>query len=725
MAVTIENIIQEAKTYNPSSNSELIERAYRFAEKQHEGQKRDSGESYISHPLTVSSILASLQIDDDTIVAGLLHDLVEDTSVTLDEVEEMFGAQVRRLVDGVTKLSKLEFRNRHEAQAENLRRMFMAMSSDIRIILIKLADRLHNMRTIRSHRSQLRQKEIAEETLYIYAPLAHRLGIFKIKSELEDLSIQVLEPEAVSQIKEELEEDKEDRDRLINDHIRQIKEALEEAKIKSEVNGRIKNYYSIYNKMQRQQKELSEIFDLNAIRIIVDTVRECYEALGIIHTMWKPIPGRFKDYIAMPKQNMYQSIHTTLIDSNGTPFEVQIRTWDMHRIAEYGIAAHWRYKEGKSADADFDKKVEWLRQMLEWQQDVGDAREFMETVKGDLFNDNIYVFSPNGDVYELPTGSVPLDFAYRVHTQVGHQCVGAKLNHRLVPLETPLSNGDIVEILTAKGRGPSRDWLNICKTQQAKNRIRQWFRKEKREENIALGSEMLERELRKLNLDPAVLLKDALPSDIARRYACNSMEDLYAGIGDGAIRAETIAGKYRDEYQKEQPLNIEIKSEETHSNQSASILVDGLNDPMVRLAACCKPMPGESIIGYVTRGRGISVHHKDCPNAKRYFHTEPERIIDVSWGNVSVGSYQVELEAVCTDRDRLLMDILAIMAETKTPVSGAHAAVDRKTKTCSIFIKIEVKSMEQLEYLMQRVQRIKDVLEVRRLVNRTRKGQEE
>ena len=457
----------------------------------------------------------------------------------------------------------------------------------------------------------------------------------------------------------------------------------------------------------------------------MDTVRECYEALGIIHTMWKPIPGRFKDYIAMPKQNMYQSIHTTLIDSNGTPFEVQIRTWDMHRIAEYGIAAHWRYKEGKSADADFDKKVEWLRQMLEWQQDVGDAREFMETVKGDLFNDNIYVFSPNGDVYELPTGSVPLDFAYRVHTQVGHQCVGAKLNHRLVPLETPLSNGDIVEILTAKGRGPSRDWLNICKTQQAKNRIRQWFRKEKREENIALGSEMLERELRKLNLDPAVLLKDGLPSDIARRYACNSMEDLYAGIGDGAIRAETIAGKYRDEYQKEQPLNIEIKSEETHSNQSASILVDGLNDPMVRLAACCKPMPGESIIGYVTRGRGISVHHKDCPNAKRYFHTEPERIIDVSWGNVSVGSYQVELEAVCTDRDRLLMDILAIMAETKTPVSGAHAAVDRKTKTCSIFIKIEVKSMEQLEYLMQRVQRIKDVLEVRRLVNRTRKGQEE
>ncbi|MDO4732971.1 MAG: bifunctional (p)ppGpp synthetase/guanosine-3',5'-bis(diphosphate) 3'-pyrophosphohydrolase [Bacillota bacterium] len=724
MAITIDDIIQKAKTYNTSSNSDLIREAYTFAEKQHEGQMRDSGESYISHPLTVAHILASLQIDDDTIIAGLLHDLVEDTAVTLEQVEEMFGAQVRRLVHGVTKLSKLEFRNRHEAQAENLRRMFMAMSSDIRIILIKLADRLHNMRTIHSHRSLLRQKEIAEETLYIYAPLAHRLGIFKIKSELEDLSIEVLEPEAVAQIREELEEEKEDRDRLINRHIDQIKTALEEAGIKPEVNGRIKSYYSIYNKMQRQRKELSEIFDLNAIRIIVDTVRECYESLGIIHTMWKPIPGRFKDYIAMPKQNMYQSIHTTLIDSNGTPFEVQIRTWDMHRIAEYGIAAHWRYKEGKSADADFDKKVEWLRQMLEWQQDVGDAREFMETVKGDLFNDNIYVFSPQGDVYELPRGSIPLDFAYRVHTQVGHQCVGAKLNHRLVPLDTPLNNGDIVEILTAKGRGPSRDWLNICRTQQAKNRIRQWFRKEKREENIALGTEMLERELRKLNLDPSSILKENLPQDIARRYGCNNLEDVFAGIGDGAIRAETIATKYRDEYQKEQAPTIEIKAEEIHSNQSTSILVEGLDDPMVRLAACCKPMPGEKIIGYVTRGRGISVHHQDCPNAKRYFQTEPERIINVSWGNVNVGSYQVELEVVCEDRERLLMDILAIMAETKTPVNGAHANVDRRNKYCSIFIKIEVKSMEQLDYLMQRLQRIKDVQEVRRLANRNRKGEE-
>ena len=725
MAVVIDDIIQQVKSYNPSSNSELILKAYSFAEQQHAGQKRDSGESYISHPLAVASILASLQIDDQTVIAGLLHDLVEDTSVTLDQVEEMFGPQVRVLVDGVTKLSKLEFRNRHEAQAENLRRMFMAMSSDIRIILIKLADRLHNMRTIHSHRSQLRQKEIAEETLSIYAPLAHRLGIFKIKSELEDLSIQVLEPEAISQIKEELQEEQEDRDRLINEHISQIKEALTSYGIKSEVSGRIKSYYSIYNKMQRQQKDLSEIFDLNAIRIIVDSVRECYESMGIIHMMWKPIPGRFKDYIAMPKQNMYQSIHTTLIDSNGTPFEVQIRTWDMHRIAEYGIAAHWRYKEGKSADADFDKKVEWLRQMLEWQQDVGDAREFMETVKGDLFNDNIYVFSPRGDVYELPTGSVPLDFAYRVHTQVGHQCVGAKVNHRLVPLETPLNNGDIVEILTAKGRGPSRDWLKICKTQQAKNRIRQWFRKEKREDNIALGTEMLERELRKLNLDPNQVLKGEVPADILRRYTCSTLEDIYAGIGDGAIRAETVAGKYFDELQKKQPETIEIKEEQPEERHSGSVVVSGVPEAMVRLASCCKPLPGEPIVGYVTRGRGISVHHRDCPNVARYLQTEPERLMEVAWGQVRSGSYQVEMEVICADRERLLMDILSIMAETKTPVNGAHASVDKKTGTGSVYIKMQVKSMEQFEYLMQRVRRIKDVQEVRRLVNRSRKGQEE
>jgi len=723
--MTIQEIIAKVKAYNPASDSERLRVAYEFSAACHGDQRRDSGEPYICHPLSVADILASLQIDDTTIVAGLLHDVVEDTSVTPAQVEEKFGPDARKLVEGVTKLSKLEFRNRHEAQAENLRRMFMAMSADIRIILIKLADRLHNMRTIETHRSELRKKEIAEETLSIYAPLAHRLGIFKLKSELEDRSIAVLEPEAVSAIKMSLAEEKDERDRFINEHIARIEEALKGVGIKAEVNGRIKNYYSIFNKMQRQHKELSEIFDLNAIRIIVDTARECYETLGIIHTMWKPIPGRFKDYIAMPKQNMYQSIHTTLIADSGVPFEVQIRTWDMHRISEFGIAAHWRYKEGRSADADFDKKIEWLRQMMEWQQEVGgDAREFMETVKGDLFNDNIYVFSPVGDVYELPAGSVPLDFAYRVHTQVGHQCVGAKVNHRLVPLETPLNNGDIVEIMTAKGRGPSRDWLNICRTQQAKNKIRQWFRKEKREENIAAGAEALDRELKKLNLDPPTALKDEKLLEIARRFNCASLEELYAGIGDGAVRAETAAGKYRDEVKKDQPPQVEIRPERQNISPEG-VVVEGLSDPMVRLAACCKPLPGEDILGYVTRGRGISVHRADCSNAQRYQETEPERIIAVGWGQQTGGFYQVEMEAICLDRERLLMDIMAVMAETKTAVNGVHVTVDKKTRICSVFIKMEVKSLEQFEYLMQRVGRIKDVQEVRRMLHqRHRRGEQ-
>ncbi len=716
--LSIESIVEKVKAYNPASDSQRIQAAYAFAAACHGDQRRDSGEPYICHPLAVADILAGLQIDDTTIVAGLLHDVVEDTAITPEQMEERFGPDARKLVEGVTKLSKLEFRNRHEAQAENLRRMFMAMSADIRIILIKLADRLHNIRTINSHHSELRKKEIAEETLSIYAPLAHRLGIFRLKSELEDLSIEVLEPEAIAAIKATLDEEKDERDRFINDHIARIQEALKAVGIKAEVNGRIKNYYSIFNKMRRQHKELSEIFDLNAIRIIVDTARDCYETLGIIHTHWKPIPGRFKDYIAMPKQNMYQSIHTTLIADSGVPFEVQIRTWDMHRISEFGIAAHWRYKEGRSADADFDKKIEWLRQMMEWQQEVGgDAREFMETVKGDLFNDNIYVFSPVGDVYELPAGSVPLDFAYRVHTQVGHQCVGAKVNHRLVPLETPLNNGDIVEIMTAKGRGPSRDWLNICRTQQAKNKIRQWYRREKREDNIASGFEALERELKKLNLEMSQALKDDKLMEVARRFNCASLEELQAGIGDGTVRADTIAGKYRDEIKKLEPPQMEIKPARQDISPEG-VVVEGLANPMVRLAACCKPLPGEEIIGYVTRGRGVSVHRADCPNAQRYMNTEPERLIPVGWGEQTGGFYQVEMEAICLDRDRLLIDIMAVMAETKTTVNGVHVSVDKKTRVCSVFIKMEVKSLEQFEYLMQRVGRIKDVQEVRRVLFR-------
>ncbi len=718
MAVTIEEIINKVKAYNPSSNSELIYKAYELASKAHENQFRDSGEPYIIHPMEVANILASLQIDDATIIAGLLHDVVEDTQYSREDIEAMFGSTVMKLVDGVTKLNKLEFRTRHEAQAENLRKMFMAMSSDIRIILIKLADRLHNMRTIGSHRSPLRQKEIAEETLYIYAPLAHRLGIFKLKSELEDLSIEVLEPEKIEELKYNLAMQQTERDNFIQDHIRIIHKDLDEAGIKAEVYGRVKNYYSIYNKMLRQQKELSEIFDLNAIRIIVDSVRECYESLGIIHSRWKPIPGRFKDYIAMPKQNMYQSIHTTVIADNGVPFEVQIRTWEMHRIAEYGIAAHWRYKEGKSADADFDKKVEWLRQMLEWEQEIGDSREFMENVKNDLFDDNIYVFSPKGDVYELPTGSTPIDFAYRIHTEVGHQCVGARVNRRLVPLETQLANGDIVEILTAKGRGPSRDWLKICRTQQAKNKIRQWFRKEKRDENIVSGREILDRECKKIGYSPSDLIREEPLLEIAHRFNCTTIDDLYAAVAEGAVRGDTVVMKLKDSIVKSEPPVLPLRLETAQPSDSATgIIVSGLDNPMVRLAACCKPLPGEDIIGYVTRGRGISVHRADCPNAIRYAETEPERMMEVFWGASTNGVFQVEIEILCMDRDRLLMDVMTILAETKTPVNGMRVTVDRKARTSSIYIKMEVKSLDQLDYLRQRILRVRDVMEVRRLVH--------
>jgi len=716
MSMTIEEIIARVKEYNPASDSMRLYAAYELANEAHAGQKRDSGNPYIEHPLAVAEILCGMQIDDDTVMAGLLHDVVEDTDIGLEQLKEKFGPGVPVLVSGVTKLSKLEFHNRHEAQAENLRKMFMAMASDIRIILIKLADRLHNMRTIDTHHSKLRQKEIAEETLFIFAPLAHRLGMFNIKNELEDLAIFILEPEIIAKIKEQLAAMQTERDRFINEICAIINRDLDQVGIKCDVTGRFKNYYSIFNKMKRQQKDLSEIFDLNAIRVIVNTVKDCYGVLGVIHTLWKPIPGRFKDYVAMPKQNFYQSIHTTVIGDNGSPFEVQIRTWEMHRIAEYGIAAHWRYKEGKSADADFDKKVEWLRQMLEWQQELGDAHEFMETVKGDLFNENIYVFSPRGDVYELPAGAGPLDFAYRIHTQVGHQCVGCKINHRLAPLESKLSNGDIVEVMTAKGSGPSRDWLKMVHTQQAKNKIRQWFRKEKREENIVLGKEALERECKKYNLNTAQVFKQDQMLELARRFNFTGSDDLFAALGDGALSLATVLTRIKEDYKKElaQPTELILKPERESIN-AQGIWVKGIGDVMVRLAACCKPLPGDDIIGYITRGRGVSVHRKDCVNARRYTITEPNRLIEVGWGQTKSGIYQVELLVNSINRERLTLDVVSIMAETKTPINGIHANVDKRSGHSQIHLKLEVKSLDQVDYLMQRISRVEDVLEVKRI----------
>ncbi|GAW92697.1 RelA/SpoT family protein [Calderihabitans maritimus] len=715
----IEGLKAKVLSYNPKADLELIDRAYRYAAEAHKGQKRRSGEEYITHPLEVAGILVELKLDVITIAAGLLHDVVEDTSITLPELEGQFGSEIALLVDGVTKLSRIEFNSKEEQQVENLRKMFLAMAKDIRVILIKLADRLHNMRTLK-HQPDEKQKEIAEETLEIFAPLAHRLGIFKIKWELEDLALRFLEPEVYYDLVEKIARKRQEREQYLNKVIEVLREKLSAAGIEADIQGRPKHFYSIYNKMVKQQKELSEIYDLIAVRIIVNTVKECYGALGIIHALWKPIPGRFKDYIAMPKPNMYQSLHTTVIGPEGEPFEIQIRTWDMHRTAEYGIAAHWRYKEGKTeGDKDFEEKLTWLRQLLEWQRDMRDAREFMETLKIDLFSDRVYVFTPKGDVIELPAGSVPVDFAYRIHSDVGHQCVGARVNGRIVPLDYKLKTGDIVEILTSKGSKPSRDWLSLVQTSQAKNKIRQWFRKEKREENLERGRELLEKEAKKQGLEVAETLKNERLLAAAKRFNIFTVDDLYVAVGDGALTAYQVISKIREDMgiarTEEKTTAPAVKSTKGYGKPSHGVRVKGIEDVVVRLSRCCNPLPGDSIVGYVTRGRGVSVHRSDCPNLINHQNQEKERIIEVEWDTEKEeGVYQVQIEAVAIDRPRLAMDIMAAVADTKTIINAVHARAT-KNKLATVDLKIEIRSLEHLEYVMQKVRKIKDVLEVKRV----------
>jgi guanosine-3',5'-bis(diphosphate) 3'-pyrophosphohydrolase len=717
MSMDIYELIAEIKKYNPASDSDLIKRAYLYAAEAHKKQMRHSGEPYIKHPLAVAEILAMLQLDDITIVAGLLHDVIEDTRMTGFNIIKEFGEEVALLVDGVTKLGKLEYKSREEQQVENLRKMFLAMAKDIRVILIKLADRLHNMRTLRYHQSEQRQREIAEETLEIFAPLAHRLGIFKIKWELEDLSLRYLEPEKYYSLVNQISAKRAEREKFIDEICQTISEKLKTVYIKGEVTGRPKSFYSIYRKMINQNKELSEIYDLMAVRVIVDNVKDCYGALGIIHTLWKPIPGRFKDYIAMPKQNMYQSIHTTVIGNNGEPFEIQIRTWDMHRTSEYGIAAHWRYKEGCSGDKEFDKKLNWLRGMLEWQQDLKDATEFMESIKVDLFVDSVYVFTPKGDVVELPKGAVPIDFAYRVHTQVGHQCIGAKINGKIVPLDYQLTNGDIVEILTMKGRGPSQDWLKIVKTSQAKNKIRQWFKKEKREDNFTRGKELLEKEIKKYGQDTAYFFKAEKLAEAAKKFNYQSGNDLIIAVGDGAISPMQVLTKIKEDFRKEKeldPLPPEMKPWVESGKSSQGIIVRGIDNAMVRLSRCCKPLPGDPIVGYITRGRGVSIHRADCPNVLHSHQQEKERLIEVEWDQKDQGLFQVEIEAIALDRTHLAMDVMSAISDTKTTINSVHARAT-KNKLASINVKMEIKSLDHLEYIMNKVRRLKDVIEVKRV----------
>ncbi len=716
----IHDIIAKLKKCNPLNDTELIMKAYEFAYKAHEGQYRDSGEEYITHPLEVASILADLCLDSITISAGILHDVIEDTDYSYDDIKNLFGEEIAMLIDGVTKLGKLEYKTKEEQQAESLRKMFIAMAKDIRVILIKLADRLHNMRTLR-HKPEKKQREKASETMEIYAPIAHRLGISRIKWEMEDLALRYLEPTGYYDLVDKVAKKRREREDEINHVIELLKEKIKEVGIEAHIEGRPKSFYSIYRKMYFQNKTFDQIYDLTAVRIIVDTVKDCYGVLGIVHTLWKPIPGRFKDYIAMPKPNMYQSLHTTLFGYDGQPFEVQIRTWDMHRISEFGIAAHWKYKEGRSSQEHFDEKLKWLRQMLEWQNEIRDTREFLETLKVDLFMDEVYVFTPKGDVVDLPVDSTPIDFAYKIHSQIGNKCVGAKINGRIVTLDYKLNNGDIVEIITsANSNGPSRDWLKIVRSSQAKNKIKQWFKKEKREENIQKGKESIEKEIRRQGFIASQLLKQEWLEIAYKKYSLHSIDDLFASVGYGGLTTNQIVSKLKEEYRKSQKIdektieeeleNKTQKAEHKKKQSTTGIKVKGIDNVMIRFSKCCNPVPGDEIIGYITKGRGVSVHRKDCTNVSDLF-TEPERLIDVEWNTRTKVSYNADVELRAHDRKGLLAEITSIVDDSKININSFHSRTSKDRMAIINFV-LEITDIEQLNKLIRNFRKIEGVIDV-------------
>lgn len=717
----LEKLILKIEQYNPQADMKQIVRAYNFAEMAHDGQYRNSGERFFVHPFNVAMILADLNMDTDTIVAGLLHDVIEDTNITHEMLEEEFGEDVANLVEGVTKLKKLNYKTKQENQAENLRKMVVAMAKDIRVIIIKLADRLHNMRTL-EYMSEEKKKEKALETLEIYAPLAHRLGISMIKWELEDLSLRYLDPEGYYDLVEKVNKQRKDREAYIQMIMDSLSKKLDEMEIPYEISGRPKNFYSIYRKMVYQNKSFEQIYDLTAVRIIVDNIKDCYGALGIVHTMWKPIPGRFKDYIAMPKPNMYQSIHTTVIGPQGEPFEVQIRTWDMHRTAEYGIAAHWKYKEGTVKADNFDEKLTWLRQLLEWQKDMKDPKEFMETLKIDFFTDEVFVFTPKGDVINLPNGSTPIDFAYRVHTAVGNNCVGAKVNGRIVPLDYKLKNGNIVEVITsASNTGPSRDWLKIVKSSQAKSKIRQWFKREDRDLNIIKGKDMLEKEVKRQGYKLTEMLKEDWLKSTANKLSINNVNDLYAGLGYGSVNLSQVMSKLK-EYHKDYYKNKDDKKiPETKSTSyttkkdrkvTQGVKIKGVDNIKVRFSKCCNPVPGDEIIGYITRGRGVSIHRSDCPNIQGL--GDQERYIEVEWDTDKKASYQAEIQIKATDRPGLLTDITEKITEADLAVLSLNARTNRE-KLVIMNITLETKDVDQLTELLKKIRRVSGVIDSYRM----------
>ncbi len=705
----IDYLIKKVSELKTEQDAILIKMAYDYAAKAHDGQKRDSGEDYIVHPIEVAIIITEMGMDTTSIIASLLHDVVEDTSIELEDIQKEFGANVALLVDGVTKLSRLAFQTKQEQQMENLRKMLLAMTQDLRVIVIKLADRLHNMRTLK-HLPAEKQQKIAKETLEIYAPLTHRLGMWKIKWELEDLSLRYLDPEAYYHLVDKIAMKRQEREGYIEQVRQSLQNALDEIEIKAEVKGRPKHFYSIYEKMEEKGKGFNEIFDLMGLRVIVNTVQDCYEVLGIVHTMWKPIPGRFKDYVAMPKSNMYQSLHTTVVGANGEPLEIQIRTWEMNHTAEYGIAAHWLYKEHSPDNQELRDKIAWLRHLIEWQGDTKDSDEFMETLKIGLFKDEVFVFTPKGDVKNLPAGSTPVDFAYSIHSNLGHQCAGAKVNSRLVPLDFRLKNGDIVQIVSSKQSGPSRDWLQFVKTSKAKNKIRQWLREQDREENIQHGREQLERELRKQGFEVHENLRQEVLIEAAKKLGYNEINDLLAAVGDLKVSPAMIFGKIGLEKESQKKTEIAKLEEEPKRiiRPGRGVSVEGVDNLLVRFARCCNPVPGDEIIGYITRGKGISIHRQDCSNLM----SEDGRMIEVAWEQGIQGTYMVEIEIEGNDRVNFLTDIMNAISELKLYLNAAKAR--NKKGVAYINLSLQIAHSDQIQMIFKKIRKVEGVHQVYR-----------
>jgi GTP pyrophosphokinase len=712
----IEDLIAKVQTYDSTLEPSWLRAAYELADAAHDGQKRASGEHYIEHPIAVARILADMEMDRQTIAAALLHDVVEDTVVTSAEVASRFGPEVAQLVDGVTKLTQIPYQSKEDAQVENLRKMFMAMAKDIRVIIVKLADRLHNMRTL-GHVAPEKQQRIARETIEIYAPIAHRLGIWKIKWDLEDLCLRYLDPETYREISERVAKKRGERENAVENVVDLLRAQFEKLGIPADVTGRPKHFYSIYSKLKKG-RDFSTIYDLTAVRVIVDSVKDCYGTLGVVHSIWKPIPGRFKDYIAMPKPNMYQSLHTTVVGPGGDPLEIQIRTLEMHRTSEYGIAAHWRYKEG-GKDDPFEHKLTWLRSLLEWQNDTADSRAFMENLKLDLFENQVFIFSPKGDVFSLPAAATPLDFAYQVHTDVGNHCVGAKVNGKIVPLDYQLKNGDICEVLLNKSSRPSLDWLAIVRTSGAKHKIKQWFRKDRKNENVVLGQEIVERELARehIRLD---LSRGDVMEKIAKRMNYQSVTDLFAAIGFGDASAVSVVTKVKEEAKSTNLIDLAAIARPAPptrrlARNSSGISIAGQDDVLVRLSKCCSPVPGDPIMGYVTIGKGVSVHRADCPNVA-YMSATPERILQASWSGLESTTHAVDVEIEAVDRPGLLQEVMGVCSEFKTSASSVTARVKRDAALISLTLQIS--NLDHLHKVLAKLRTLREVRDVYRVTKR-------